>query len=1063
MADIQTNLTDLQNNAGEISSLVTDISEAIVAKGGTLPSNAGLRSFADAIGTIPSGGILGTKSIVANGTYQAESDNLDGYSSVSVAVPNTYAVGDEGKVVSNGALVAQTAMSSNITENGTVNTTLYNSVTVNVPSITVKPVRFYDYDGTLVASYTPQEFAALESLPDNPTHTGLTSQGWNWTLSDAKTFVANNGRIDIGQLYVTDDGRTRFYITLKQGRTWPYFKLRLTKNTTVDIDWGDGSEHSELSNTGSTTYVGERHYYDAPGDYIISIKVTSGLATLWSSSSSISTIISNGNASSNSPDAEYTNSVTRIELGSDFTDFTGDAYSFFQFYSLESITIHNAVSGIGNYAFSQCSKLKCIVIPSSTTNIENHAFDSCYGLKVACLPITLVMLNTYAFTNCTTMESIVLPGSLTTIGSYAFSNNNKLVEIIIGLGITTIIGTYVFTLCRALESIKFPTGFTTIGQYAFNECFGLKNVDIPDSLTTVGSAAFYNCRSLENITFPSGVSIGSNAFAGCYSMRELCLPSTVSSLGSGAFYACKSISVYNPPDTNSVPSQVCQLCYSLSEVTITPSVQTIGSDAFKECAYIRLIRFEALVPPTIGNSVGFPCQSYTRIIVPFASYDAYMRPKTNYPDPMVYNYFAYETYENGVTLPTSSNDGAYSYVWYASLDDAEAGQNPITEGNGNEVYAVATQYIVSIVVDFTNNTMTQVGNPQALTIFSNIIRCDVDDDGTITKRKGESGYSDTGSKGQVMSYIPKFYYKMTPITLDGNHIRKAKWEVAETKLDNSFKVHPAFIDVNGNEIDYFLYGAFEAVGQNSSGTYNTSYNTTDHKLSSAGGYTPTGTFTRATARTMAANRGTGWYVTAIKQTAAVQLLAGIEFGFNSQLGVGNGVVNNSAMRATNYGSNDGKSSSGSQSSLATVVYYRGIENIWGNSNGMIDGINTNGTSVYICDDYNFADDTDTGYTALSFTMPTAGYITAFGYDANYDWILIPSESSNEDNRSGPIGDYVNTPAEAGWTVPLLGGAHNYGSANAYQAGLFNYVTTNALATTAAAIGSRVMFVPTANV
>ncbi|MBR1910379.1 MAG: hypothetical protein IJ821_07320 [Lachnospiraceae bacterium] len=45
-------------------------------------------------------------------------------------VPNTYSAGDEGKVVSNGALVAQSSQS--IDTNGTYDTTLKNSVTVNV-------------------------------------------------------------------------------------------------------------------------------------------------------------------------------------------------------------------------------------------------------------------------------------------------------------------------------------------------------------------------------------------------------------------------------------------------------------------------------------------------------------------------------------------------------------------------------------------------------------------------------------------------------------------------------------------------------------------------------------------------------------------------------------------------------------------------------------------------------------------------------------------------------------------------------------------------------------------
>ena len=75
---------------------------------------------------------LGTKSIVANGSYSASSDSLDGYSSVSVEVPNSYSASDEGKVVSSGALVSQTARASSITQNGTYDTTLNDSVTVSV-------------------------------------------------------------------------------------------------------------------------------------------------------------------------------------------------------------------------------------------------------------------------------------------------------------------------------------------------------------------------------------------------------------------------------------------------------------------------------------------------------------------------------------------------------------------------------------------------------------------------------------------------------------------------------------------------------------------------------------------------------------------------------------------------------------------------------------------------------------------------------------------------------------------------------------------------------------------
>lgn len=107
------------------------------------------------------GSTLITKNISANGTYNASSDSADGYSQVTVAVPasavdsgtksitangngqdvvgyaavnvnvpNSYSAGDEGKVVSNGALVAQT--SDTVTENDTYDTTLIDSLIVNV-------------------------------------------------------------------------------------------------------------------------------------------------------------------------------------------------------------------------------------------------------------------------------------------------------------------------------------------------------------------------------------------------------------------------------------------------------------------------------------------------------------------------------------------------------------------------------------------------------------------------------------------------------------------------------------------------------------------------------------------------------------------------------------------------------------------------------------------------------------------------------------------------------------------------------------------------------------------
>lgn len=361
---------------------------------------------------------------------------------------------------------------------------------------------------------------------------------------------------------------------------------------------------------------------------------------------------------------------------------------------------------------------------------------------------------------------------------------------------------------------------------------------------------------------------------------------------------------------------------------------------------------------------------------------------------------------------------------------------------------------ISRYVDFTTNTTTLTGDPDTHPVYMGINRCNVSDNGTINAYYGDASYVEDGSNGQVMVKIPKFYYKVTPDEnggLDGVNIRKCTWEISETP-DDGFTLHPAFYDVNGNEIDYFLYGAFDGVGQRDS-TYGTSYNTSTDKLSSVAGssYLPTNSLTRAVARTMATNRGTGWYSVGVKQTMAVLMLFAVEYGFNSQIAVGQGVV--SASAATYAGQTTGNITSGTQDNKTTPVNWRGIENLWGNIFDWIDGLNVNERTPYFCNTYTFVDDTSTGYTQISFSLPSSNYTTAFGYDSTNDWVLLPSESSSTANPTGPIGDYVYS--RSGWRVALLGGRWNDDS----NAGAFYWSCNDASSAAVTAIGARLMYIP----
>ena len=89
-----------------------------------------------------------TLTATQNKTYNAPYPKL--YSQVNVNVPNTYSAGDEGKVVSNGALVSQA--SQTYTTNGTFDTTAINSVTVNVAGGATIGAKTITANGTYNAS-----------------------------------------------------------------------------------------------------------------------------------------------------------------------------------------------------------------------------------------------------------------------------------------------------------------------------------------------------------------------------------------------------------------------------------------------------------------------------------------------------------------------------------------------------------------------------------------------------------------------------------------------------------------------------------------------------------------------------------------------------------------------------------------------------------------------------------------------------------------------------------------------------------------------------------------------
>lgn len=426
---------------------------------------------------------------------------------------------------------------------------------------------------------------------------------------------------------------------------------------------------------------------------------------------------------------------------------------------------------------------------------------------------------------------------------------------------------------------------------------------------------------------------------------------------------------------------------------------------------------------------------------------------------------------------------------------------------------IETEDVLGITMDYKNKTCTRIAGAKNLTAGSDFDkfsmyggrkRCNVSDGGTINAYYGDEGYTEDGSNGQVMVYQPKFYYLVCPLEYDrqetgyGYHLRKANYYISETQRAG-FKLHPAFYDKNGNEVDYILMSAYEGcIYDTSASAYLKNdeqvMDASKDKFSSIAGARPASgvsqNLTRPNIEQMAKNRGEGWHSLGIKTASMEQLLMIVEMGMmNLQTAIGQGVVNlpwttgsdttssyagatgstaslgNGTGRATKTTTYEGGKATDYTVDGKTSICYRGVENFWGNIWKFAYGINFycevgKPFLGYVCKDFNYAESKKTdNYENIGFALPSEnGYVSAMGYSTKYDWLFLPSEVKG--NSSLPVGDYYyQNNTWDGYRIARLGGDWADGS----SAGGFCWRLNAGVGGRGRGIGGRLVYVPTVTV
>lgn len=336
-------------------------------------------------------------------------------------------------------------------------------------------ITFYDYDGTVVAAWTLAELAGKTALPELPSHAGLICQGWNWSLAGLKS---GNRKMNVGADYITSDGATRIYIKLLEGRTSPV--LGCAPNGTVTIDWGDDTEPDTLTGTSTSTMLfTQPHNYAAPGEYVISLSVSSeGDVALTSSSGNNAAGLLNYAGTVDNRNFAYKSAIQKIEIG-ERVSIRASAFSYCV--NLQTITRPTG-NRPGQYGFDYCLSLKSATVNGG----RNYLFRSCRSLKtIQWAENALAGVSTNNMLQyCTSLETLYLPGDSANMMNAFAQTANSLREVETATETDLVfLSTSCFASCLSLTRFKCGAGLDSIGKNAFSGCVSCKIYDFSLSTT----------------------------------------------------------------------------------------------------------------------------------------------------------------------------------------------------------------------------------------------------------------------------------------------------------------------------------------------------------------------------------------------------------------------------------------------------------------------------------------------------------------------------------------------------------------------------------------------------
>lgn len=293
---------------------------------------------------------------------------------------------------------------------------------------------------------------------------------------------------------------------------------------------------------------------------------------------------------------------------------------------IESITIPEGVTKIGEKAFEYCRNLKTVTLPDSLEELGKAAFYGS-GITEITLPEKVNSIVTTTFEGCKDLRVFRAGGELKNIGSYAFSGCNSLETVELNDGLESI-RSNVFRNCVSLKKIEIPDTVKIIEDNAFTGCSGLESVKLPKNLREFDYLVFKDCKNLKEVTIDAGapafkvvghclIQKDNGSVQAIWGDRSFPTDGSVQGIGHFLYNSDLTLTSFSVPDgIQTIEVSAFQGCTELKKVTLPNSLTKIEAYAFSktgiteitvpdsvELMHSSIFEESAVTKATIGKGV----------------------------------------------------------------------------------------------------------------------------------------------------------------------------------------------------------------------------------------------------------------------------------------------------------------------------------------------------------------------------------------------------------------------------------------------------------------------------